>query len=81
MMTGMKLAIMSSFIGAIVGEFVASSEGLGYVVVVAEVSLNAPAMFISIGLMIVLGIVLYNVLEYSSKLIPWGTAVELQVTE
>jgi len=82
MMTGMKLAIMSSFIGAIVGEFVASSEGLGYVVLIAEISLNAPAMFISLGLMIVIGIVLYNVVEFSSKkLIPWGIAVELQVTE
>lgn len=74
--TGLKLAIMSSFIGAIVGEFVSASEGLGYVVIMSETSLNAPAMFVALTFLAIFGIIFMQVMELVSKIaMPWKTEV------
>lgn len=72
---GLKVAIALSVIGAIVGEFVGASDGLGYLVIAAQGNLNTELMFASITLMAVMGIVLFYVIELVERFaISWHYA-------
>ena len=72
---GLKVAIALSVIGAIVGEFVGASDGLGYLVIAAQGNLNTELMFASITLMAVMGIVLFYVIELIERFaISWHYA-------
>ena len=69
---GMKVAITLALIGAIVGEFVASDKGLGYVILVAQGQFDTPQMFVSIVLLAILGTVLFFLVDLAEKLVlPW----------
>jgi NitT/TauT family transport system permease protein len=69
---GLKVGISFAFIGAIVGEFVASQSGLGYVVVSAQASFDTPKMFAAILLLALVGSVLFYAVEWIERLvIPW----------
>jgi NitT/TauT family transport system permease protein len=69
---GLKVGISFAFIGAIVGEFVASQTGLGYVVVSAQASFDTPKMFAAILLLALVGSVLFYVVEWLERMvIPW----------
>jgi NitT/TauT family transport system permease protein len=72
LMAGEKVAITLAVVGAVVGEFVGASEGLGYVLQVANGNLNAPLLFADLFLMSVIGIVLFVLIEIAEALlIPW----------
>lgn len=66
---GLKVAITLCVIGAIVGEFVGSSAGLGYLVVVAQGNLQARLIFASIAMMAIIGIVLFYIVEMIERLV------------
>jgi NitT/TauT family transport system permease protein len=73
---GMEVAIVFSVIGAIVGEFLGGSEGLGYLVVVSLNALDAPQLFAVILLLAVLGCLLYVVVNGAKRfVIPWHESV------
>jgi NitT/TauT family transport system permease protein len=65
---GLKLAMASSAIGAIVGEFIASQRGLGYLVLVANGEMNTPMSFAGMLLLTLMGIVLYFAVEAVERL-------------
>jgi NitT/TauT family transport system permease protein len=65
---GLKLAMASSAIGAIVGEFIASQRGLGYLVLVANGEMNTPLSFAGMLLLTLMGIVLYFAVEGVERL-------------
>jgi NitT/TauT family transport system permease protein len=72
LMAGLKVAITLAVVGAVVGEFVGASEGLGYVLQVANGNLNAPLLFADLFLMSLIGIVLFVLIELAEALlIPW----------
>jgi NitT/TauT family transport system permease protein len=53
--------------GAIVGEFIASQEGLGYLMLQVQVTLDTAAMFMAVLLITGIGVILYGLvllLEY-----------------
>jgi len=54
---GLQVAVALALIGAVVGEFLASSKGLGYMVASATVNMNVSLMFAGIVVLAVLGIV------------------------
>ncbi|MBO9520882.1 MAG: ABC transporter permease [Nocardioidaceae bacterium] len=60
---GLKLAMALAIIGAIVAEFVQSSQGLGYLLLQANSTLQTPLFFAAIVALTVLGVVLYMVIE------------------
>ena len=60
---GLKMAMASSAIGAIVGEFIASQQGLGYLVLVANGQMNTKLAFAGMMILSVMGIVLYFIVE------------------
>jgi NitT/TauT family transport system permease protein len=65
--SGMKVAVILAVAGAIVGEFIASSEGLGYLMMQVQVTMDTAAMFMAVLLITAIGVVLYGIvllLEY-----------------
>jgi NitT/TauT family transport system permease protein len=75
---GFKVGMGLAVIGAIVGEFIAAEEGLGYLMLVAQVRLDSPLLFACVVILSILGVVLFNVLVGLERLlIPWHR----QITE
>lgn len=64
---GMKVGAILAVAGAIVGEFLGSDKGLGYLMLQVQVTLDTPAMFMAVILITLLGMLLYGLvllLEY-----------------
>ena len=59
--SGMKVAVVLAVAGAIVGEFIASEEGLGYLMLQVQVDLDTPAMFMAVLLITFVGVLLYGI--------------------
>lgn len=69
---GLKVAITLAVVGSIVAEFVGADRGLGYLLMVASGNLETTLLFADLVVLIVLGMVLYLVIEVlESALIPW----------
>jgi NitT/TauT family transport system permease protein len=69
---GMKVAISLSLIGTIVGEFVGSNRGLGYVILQSQGTYNTSRVFATILLLTAIGIVYYQVVDLiERKAMPW----------
>jgi len=58
---GMKVAAILAVAGAIVGEFLGSDKGLGYLMLQVQVTLDTPAMFMAVILITLLGMLLYGI--------------------
>ncbi|WP_308493000.1 ABC transporter permease [Microbacterium terrisoli] len=73
---GMEVAIVLAMTGAIVGEFLGGSSGLGAMVVSAMNSLNAARTFALILLLSLVGLILYVIVNGSKRwFIPWHESV------
>lgn len=71
-LTGMKVAISLALIGAIVGEFVASQRGLGYVILSAQGTFDTPRVFAAIIMLVIMGIALFGALAWLERVAtPW----------
>jgi NitT/TauT family transport system permease protein len=69
---GSKVAITLALIGAVIGEFVGSTEGLGSLLLVANSQLNTPLAFAALIALGVLGILLYGLVAAVEALArPW----------
>jgi len=69
---GLKMGITLSVIGAVVGEFVSGTSGLGYAVQLAQGELRMDLSFAAIVILAVIGVVLFYAVEFAErKLIPW----------
>lgn len=72
---GFKVSVTLSVIGALVGEFVGSDEGLGYMIVLASSELNTPLSVACMVLLSLMGIGLFLVVSLLERvLFPWYTA-------
>ncbi|MCW5749788.1 MAG: ABC transporter permease [Alphaproteobacteria bacterium] len=58
--SGMKVAAVLAVAGAIVGEFLGSEKGLGYLMLQVQVTLDTAAMFMAVILITLLGVILYG---------------------
>ncbi|MGH6710959.1 MAG: ABC transporter permease [Bradyrhizobium sp.] len=58
--SGMKVGAILAVAGAIVGEFIASERGLGYLMIQVQSSLDTPAMVMAVILLTLLGVALYG---------------------
>jgi NitT/TauT family transport system permease protein len=57
---GMKVAAILAVAGAVVGEFLGSDKGLGYLMLQVQVTLDTPAMFMAVLLITLIGMLLYG---------------------
>jgi NitT/TauT family transport system permease protein len=72
---GLRVASTLAVIGAIIGEFVASDVGLGYLIVIANNQMDTALGIASIFLVSVIGLVLYGaILAIERVCTPWAAA-------
>jgi len=57
---GMKVGAILAVAGAIVGEFLGSDKGLGYLMLQVQVTLDTPAMFMAVIMITLIGMLLYG---------------------
>ncbi len=72
MFAGLKVAMSLALVGAIVGEFVSSQKGLGYIILSAQGQFDTPRVFAAIAILAVIGLGLMAALNALEKLaLPW----------
>jgi NitT/TauT family transport system permease protein len=67
--SGMKVAAVLAVAGAIVGEFLGSEKGLGYLMLQVQVTLDTPAMFMGVILITLIGVLLYGLVLLAERLL------------
>lgn len=71
-----KISITLAVVGVVVGEFVASDTGLGYVIEYANISLETPLMFAGIVVLSVLGIGFFLIiLVFEALFMSWQAEI------
>ena len=71
-LSGVKVATTMAIIASIVAEFVGSTEGLGFLIVQAQGSINTPLIFSAIVVVSIVGFLLYGLVGLAERsLIPW----------
>jgi NitT/TauT family transport system permease protein len=72
---GMKVAISLALVGAIVGEFVSSQRGLGYVILSAQGNFDTVRVFAAIFVLAMMGVLLFWIVSWAERLaIPWHSS-------
>ena len=78
---GMKVAIGLALVGAIVGEFVSSQRGLGYVILSAQGMFDTARVFAAILVLAVMGVVLFWLIALLERVaIPWHASQKEHVS-
>jgi NitT/TauT family transport system permease protein len=69
---GMKVAISFALVGALVGEFVAGSQGLGHAILLAQGMFDTPRVFASIVILGLMGTILFYLVDALERyMLPW----------
>jgi NitT/TauT family transport system permease protein len=70
--TGCKIAITLAVIGAVIGEFIAAQEGLGYTILISTAQSLTPLAFAAIFLLTIISIVFFYIIEFvERRLVTW----------
>jgi NitT/TauT family transport system permease protein len=70
--SGLKISSTMCVVGAIVGEFLASDKGLGYIIINSQFSLDTPAIFAALILVSLIGFLLFGLVSLIENLLmPW----------
>ncbi|MGA0570396.1 ABC transporter permease [Variovorax sp. VNK109] len=72
---GLKVCITLVVVGAVVGEFVGSNSGIGYVLQVANGNFDLPLMFAALLVLSTIGVILFAIVDVAEHyLIPWHSS-------
>lgn len=78
-LSALKVSTTMAVTGAMVGEFVASQGGLGNLLIATQVTLQMDIAFASLFWLVVIGLVLYYVVDLGGRLLfPWATSPALE---
>jgi NitT/TauT family transport system permease protein len=70
---GLKIAITFAVIGAVIGEFVGSEDGLGYLILISTSQSRTPLAFGALVLLTLMSIVLYYGIAFIERVVvPWA---------
>ncbi|MBU6503754.1 MAG: ABC transporter permease [Burkholderiales bacterium] len=70
--SGLKVSVTLAVVGAVVGEFVGSNSGIGYVLQVANGNFDLPLMFAALLVLSTIGVLLFLVVDVAERLmVPW----------
>lgn len=73
-LSALKVTATAAVVGAIVGEFVASQRGLGYVIITTQSNMNTPVAFAALVWISILGLALFGIVSVLSRLlVPWAS--------
>jgi NitT/TauT family transport system permease protein len=67
--SALKISSSLAVVGAIVGEFVGATKGLGYLIMVSSAHLETPSLFSAIFASAAAGIVLFYAIEFGERLV------------
>lgn len=70
--SGMKVAAILAVAGAIVGEFIGSERGLGYLMLQVQINLDTATMFMCVLLISLIGMLLYGAVDLLERLVLGG---------
>lgn len=71
--TGMRISIALAVIGAVVAEYVAAEEGLGYLIFSANTNVDTRLVFAGVVLLAAMGIVLFQLVRLAQAIaVPWS---------
>ncbi len=72
-LSALKVTATSAVVGAIVGEFVASHRGLGYVIITSQTNMNTPVAFAALIWISILGLLLFGMVAGLARILaPWA---------
>jgi NitT/TauT family transport system permease protein len=81
MFAGFKIAICLSVVGAIVGEFVGSDTGLGFLLLTSTGALDGTLVWAALFILIAMGMVLFAIVARLERLaIPWHVSMRADDT-
>ena len=70
--SGLKVSATLAVVGAVVGEFVGSNSGIGYVLQIANGNFDLPLMFAALFVLSMMGVILFAIVDLVEKImIPW----------
>jgi NitT/TauT family transport system permease protein len=79
MFAGFKIAVCLAVVGAIVGEFVGSDRGLGYLLLTSTGSLDGTLVWSALFVLIAMGVTLFAIVSKLERLaIPWHISVRAE---
>jgi NitT/TauT family transport system permease protein len=67
-MAGLRVAVVLAWVGAVVGEFIGASRGLGALIIAAQGTMDTPLMFAVLTVITVLGLAFYKATEALERL-------------
>jgi NitT/TauT family transport system permease protein len=81
MFAGFKIAVCLAVVGAIVGEFVGSDRGLGYLLLTSTGTLDGSLIWSALFVLIAMGVTLFAIVSKLERLaIPWHVSVRADDT-
>jgi NitT/TauT family transport system permease protein len=76
-LSALKITATAAVVGAIVGEFVASQKGLGYIITTTQSSMNTSVAFAALIWISVVGLLLYGAVVLLARLwAPWAEGID-----
>lgn len=77
--SGLKICTTMSVMGAIVGEFIASDRGLGYIIINSQYTMDTPPIFSALIVISFAGAIMYSIVVLLERLcMPWSL-VKVQI--
>jgi len=70
---GLEISVATAVVGAIVGEWVGATEGLGYLILYGGATLRTDLMFVGVVTTVLLGIALCSAVAYVKRSFSWTT--------
>jgi NitT/TauT family transport system permease protein len=78
--SGLKVSVTLAVVGAVVGEFVGSNSGIGYVLQRSIGTFDLPTMFAALVILALLGVVLFWIVDRIERFaIPWHVSQRAEV--
>jgi NitT/TauT family transport system permease protein len=79
MFAGFKIAVCLAVVGAIVGEFVGSDRGLGYLLLTSTGTLDGSLVWAALLVLIAMGMALFAIVAQIERLvIPWHVSIRVE---
>jgi NitT/TauT family transport system permease protein len=73
--SALKVSVTLSVIGAVIGEFVGSKEGLGFIILINTTYMRTAVVFAVIFILAAIGITLFMIVSLLEKILtPWAVS-------
>lgn len=67
-LAGLRVSVVLAIVGAVVGEFIGGSEGLGALIIATQAMMDTALMFATLILLTIFGMILYLTVSWLEKM-------------